>query len=382
MKTSFLRSAAAAFLIGSAAVGALAIIAAPQQAAAAGVRPAVGKALNEAIAAAGSGRGSEALAKVHQAESVPSLTPSEQQAISQTKEYIAAKTGQGSGSAACRAKFANDYSAGRYADVVGGDSDCLRKSGSFSGNDQLIVAQAYYLMGRYQECIRAARAAGGSSANELVMSCAYKSGDSATMRAVLEDLISGGKTQYWTNYLTSVENTHGLKDHQTLDIYRLRFRTGTMRTQDDYMLAAELALQVGSPQEAVDIVQKGMDAKVMSGDRATRLLNLAKTNTARDQAGMPGLQKAADASKTGDADVKLGEELTGFGKGQDAVAAIQKGIAKGVEDKSNAQMRLGQAYLAAGQRDAAINAFNKVDKNDPAASVVAHVWALYARTSH
>jgi len=381
MKTSFLRSAAAAFLLGSAAVASIAIVAVPMQAEAAGVRPAVGNALKEAIAAASSGHGSEALAKVHQAESVPSLTPSEQQAISQTKDYIAAKTGSGSGSAACRAKFANDYSAGRYSDVVGADTECLRAKGQLTGNDQLVRAQAYYLMGHYGECISAARGLGGS-ANELIMSCAYKSGDQATMRGVLEELITGGKTQYWANYLTSVENTHGLKDHQTLDILRLRLKTGTLRSQEDYMLGAELALQVGSPQEAVDFAQKGIDAKVLSGDRATRLLTLAKTNAAKDQANMAGLQKAADAAKTGDAAVKLGEELTGFGKGQDAVAEIQKGIAKGVDDKSGAQMRLGQAYLAAGQKDAAINAFNKIDKSDQAASTVAHVWVLYARTSH
>jgi tetratricopeptide (TPR) repeat protein len=383
MKTSFLRSAAAALLLGSAAIGAIAIVATPMQAEAAGVRPAVGNALKEAISLASSGHGSEALSKVHQAESVSGLTPSEQQAISQTKEYIAAKTGSGSGSAACRAKFANDYNAGRYHDVVGGDADCLHKAGSFSGNDQLIIAQAYYLMGSYQECIRAARAAGGSQANELVMSCAFKSGDSATMRGVLEDLISGGKTQYWSNYLTSVENsTKGLKDHQTLDIYRLRYKTGTMRNADDYMLAAELALQVNSPQEAVDIVQKGMDAKVLTGDRVVRLLNLAKANAAKDLPNLPAMEKAADAAKTGDADVKLGEELIGFGKGQDAVTAIQSGIRKGVDDKNNAQVRLGQAYLAAGQRDAAVSAFNKVDKNDAGWSTIGHIWALYARTGH
>jgi tetratricopeptide (TPR) repeat protein len=380
MNTTILRTLSLALLVGTATLG-VAGMATVEVAQAATVRPAVGNALKAAISEASSGNGSGALAKLREAESMPGLTASEQQAISQTKEYIAAKTGAGGGSVGCRAKFANDYNAGRYHDAIA-DADCLRSSGGLSGNDQLIVAQAYYLSGEYAEAIRAARAAGGPSANELILSAAFKSGDSETMRGVLEQLVSEGKTQYWTNLLTNAENTKGLKDHETLDIYRLRFRTGTMRSKDDYMLAGELALQVGSPSEAAAIMQKGIDAKVLTDDRATRLLNLAKTTAAKDVAGLGAMQKQADAAASGDADVKLGEDLTGAGRYPDAVTAIQNGIKKGVSDQGNAKVRLGQALLGAGQKDAAIRAFDSVSKDDPAQATVAHLWSIYARTSH
>ena len=58
--------------------------------------------------------------------------------------------------------------------------------------------------------------------------------------------------------------------------------------------------------------------------------------------------------------------------------SIQAGIAKGVTDKDNAQVRLGIALLNNGQKDAALKAFNKV--TDPKQSVGAHIWAVYART--
>ena len=45
---------------------------------------------------------------------------------------------------------------------------------------------------------------------------------------------------------------------------------------------------------------------------------------------------------------------------------------------NEAQIRLGMAYLGAGQKDAAQRAFAKV-KDDPKAVMVAHLWALYAR---
>jgi tetratricopeptide (TPR) repeat protein len=379
MNISHSRALAVALLLGGAAMAAATMIA-PQTAEAATVRPSVGKPLQEAISLANSGHGSEAMAKVHEAESVSGLTGGEQQAIAQTKEYIGAKTGAGGSATGCRAKFANDYNGGRYRDAIA-DADCLRKSGGLSGQDQLIVAQAYYLSGDYAEAIRAAREAGGPTAQELELSAAFKSGDSGTMRDVLEDLVSEGKTQYWGNLLSSAENTKGLKDHQTLDIYRLRFLTGSLRNDSDYMLAAELAVQLGSPQEAANMVQKGLDAKVLSGDRAVRLLNLAKGQAAKDAAGFPAMQKAADAAKSGDADVKLGEEYWGFGRYPDAISTIQNGIKKGTSDNANAQIRLGQAYLGAGQKDAAVRAFNAVTKDDGNQQVIAHLWSIYARTS-
>src|ERR1700689_827620 len=192
MKTNFLRAAAASFLLGSAGVTAAAIMI-PQGAEAAGVRPAVGTPLNEAISLANSGHGSEALAKVHQAESVGGLSASEQQSIAKGKDFPRAKAGPGSGPTACRAKFSNDYNASRYRDAIA-DADCLRKNGTFSGQDQLIVAQAYYLMGDYAGTIRAARGLGGAQAQELMLSAAYKSGDLDTQRTILEQLVRDGKS--------------------------------------------------------------------------------------------------------------------------------------------------------------------------------------------
>lgn len=378
MNTKLLRAAAAAFLIGGASVAVVATLA-PVTAEAAGVRASVGTPLKEAISLAGSGHGSEALAKVQQAQAVGGLSAAEQQAISQTKEYIAAKTGQGGGAAACRAKFANDYNAGRYRDAIA-DADCLRSKGQFTGNDQLIVAQAQYLSGDYAAAIRSARGIGGKAAQELMLSAAFKSGDQATMREVLESLIAGGASQYWAQYLTSAENSHGLQDHQTLDLLRLRFRTGTLRGPSDYELASELALQVGSPQEAADMMQKGFDTKVLTDNRAQRLLGVAKAAAAKDSASFPAMQKAADAAPTGDADVKFGEELTGFGKYADAITAIQNGIKKGVTDKGNAQVRLGVAYMGAGQKEAAQSAFAKVPKDGGNWPLIAHIWSMYARS--
>ena len=69
--------------------------------------------------------------------------------------------------------------------------------------------------------------------------------------------------------------------------------------------------------------------------------------------------------------------MIGEGKAKDAIAVIQNGMKKPLKDANNAQIRLGQAYLAAGQKAEAEAAFDKVKAPEKDA-LVAHLWALAA----
>ncbi|MGN6514557.1 MAG: hypothetical protein ACTHLR_01810 [Rhizomicrobium sp.] len=377
MVSQTFRALSAALLLTTAGVAA-GVISTTTVAEAAGARPPVAKLLNDAINLAKAGKTSGASAKVHQAEAVGGLTPGDQQAIEQVKSYIAAKSG--SGATGSKAKFAADYNAGRYAQVVGPDAEELRKAGQYDAQSQLIVAQAYYLMGNYTQAIKLLSGMSGDTAQSLLMSAAAKSGDSQAEMKAAERLILSGQSKYWPYMLAAADNTRGLSDHQTLDVARLRFLTGNMRNAEDYQLAAELAIQFGFPTEAATIAKKGVDAKVLTDARSQKLVALAQGNAAKDVANLPNTVKAANAAKNGDLLVKLGENYWGMGKYPDAVNAIKAGIAKGVTNADDAQIALGIAYVGAGQKDAATHAFNAV-KGSPAAETVAHIWSVYARTA-
>src|SRR4051812_6116084 len=348
---------------------------------AATVRPVVGKPLQQAISLANAGKGAAAMAKVHEAESAGKLTSSEQSAIAQTRNFIAAKTGSGGSSLGCKAKFATDYNAGRYREVVGPDADCLRKGSGYDFQSQVIVAQAYYLMGDYTTAVRMLRGLGNSAqVLSLLMSAAGKAGDTQTEGQVAERLILQGQSKYWTYMLTAADATRGLTDHQNLAIYRIRYATGTMRNAEDYELMTQLAIQLHFPTEAVAVAQKGFSVKLLQGDRDMRLQALAQAQAAKDTANLPNLQKQANASKTGDLLVQYGENLWGRGQYADAVNAIQAGIKKGGLDKPDeAQLSLGIAQLGAGQKDAAMKTFGGI-KGSPAAQTVAHIWSVYVRS--
>jgi tetratricopeptide (TPR) repeat protein len=384
MVSNTVRALGVALLLGAAIAGPGSLsLSVPVEAAA---RPQVGKALQEAIRLAGSGNMSAANEKVKEAESMGGLTPGDQQAIEQTKNYIAAKGGSGGGAGA-RIKFVNDYNAGHYKDVVGPDADELRKSGGFSGDDSLIVAQAYYLMGDNASAIHLLHNMHSEQALTLLMNAAIKANDTASVRDAEEQLVvTYNQPKYWTYLLQNADSTPGMSPENTMDVYRIRLLTGSMRNQDDYMTAAEVAIQIGCPTEAQAIVQNGITAKVLvsndPSNRIGRLLNMAKTQSTAEQASMANEAQAADKAKTGDASIKLAGQYWGMTQYQQALDAAKAGVAKGTSDDALAQIRLGMAYVGLHQKDGAVRAFNQAVKiaTKPGDTAVAHLWLDYAKT--
>lgn len=375
-----LRAIGLALVMGTAAVAAVSALTVTTAEAAA-IRSAVGKPLKDAQAAAAAGNYTGAMAKIREAESVGGLTAEEQKIITQMKQYIEVKSGGAvvTDSLGAQAKFDADYRAGRYRAAID-DADLLRKYGILNSTNIEIIAQAYYKTGAYGECARFARSNGGGEGMlRLQMTCATEAGDDATARNALEQLVaSTNKPEYWNRLLRLAERAKGLSDHQTLDIYRIKFMTGSMTGADEFETLATLAIQFGFDSEAQNVIQRGMAAKVLSGDRSNRLLNRARQDLQADLANLPRTVQAANAAKNGDPLMKLGEDYCGMGRYKDAVEAFQAGIAKGVSDPDNAQIRLGQGLYGAGQKDAALRAFGKA-AGSPNAQMTAHLWSLYVR---
>jgi hypothetical protein len=372
-----LRAAATALLLGTASLGAATFLAA-MPAAALTVSAKVGPLLKEAQSMIQAKNYSGAKAKLNEAEAAAS-TSDDRAVINSLRAALAVGSADPNTPAGAKAKFANDYNNGRYKDVIA-DAEYLRKQNVFDSQSQLIVGQAYYKGADYAGCVKYAKALGGNdTALELQARCAYEINDETTLRAALETLVGrSGKPEYWKLLLKTTERTKGLNDHNTLDINRIRYMTGNVATKDDYVLLAQLALQLGNAAEAQTYIQKGIDAKVLNDDRTQRLLALAKTQAAANAANEAKSLAAANAAPQGDDLAKVGENMIGEGKAKDAIGVIQNALKKPLKDQANAQTRLGQAYLAAGQKSDAIAAFGKV-KTPDASAVVAHLWTLYAR---
>ena len=183
-----LRAVLTAIFLGTAAAGAAAlVIAIPAQALT--VSNKVGPLVKEAQSLAQSKQLQGSAGKVSEAEAVkscPTTPPS-----STSSSSISRSPRLTSPSAAgAKAKFANDYNAGKYKEVIA-DGEILRKINELDAQYQLIVAQAYYKAGDNAGCVRYAKSLPSSeTALQLQARCAYETGDEATQRAALEQLVA------------------------------------------------------------------------------------------------------------------------------------------------------------------------------------------------
>src|ERR1700755_1991380 len=104
-----LRAAVTALFLGLAVVAGTSAI--TTTSAVAGVRPAVGKPLQEAQSLAAAGNYSAAMAQVNKAEAVGGLTPEESRIVSQMRSYISSKSSATGG----KGKFSADYRAATWS---------------------------------------------------------------------------------------------------------------------------------------------------------------------------------------------------------------------------------------------------------------------------
>ena len=72
-----------------------------------------------------------------------------------------------------KAKFANDYNAGKFKDVIA-DGELLRKFNVLDAQSQLIIGQAYYKARDYPGCVEYAKTLNSDVARELEARCAYE----------------------------------------------------------------------------------------------------------------------------------------------------------------------------------------------------------------
>ena len=198
----------------------------------------------------------------------------------------------------------------------------------------------------------------------------------------LEKLVSRyPKDEYWQNLMQKLLRSDAT-DRVMLNVYRLAAVVNAMRRADDYIEMAQLAIEAGLPGEAQSVLEQGINKKVIAEardiDRANRLLATAKRQADADRATLSTQEKEAAAAKTGDAEVRLGQAFLSYGMNDKALAALQRGIARGnLRNPAEAQLSLGMAQLQLGNKSEAAKAF-RAARGDATLSRVGNLWALHA----
>jgi hypothetical protein len=256
----------------------------------------------------------------------------------------------------------------------------------------VIIGQSYYLQKNFKQAAETLRTtvknAESAKRNpdkvwlELLMSAEYELGNTDAVAATMEKLILlYPDPKYWAQFVQMSERTLRGNPHVELDVARIKYHSGIMSTDREYTQMAEIALQEGLPCEGKAVLEKGNSAGVLgqpaNKEREARLLALAVKQCDADTKTLPqGVAEAAKQAK-GDATVKFGEAYWSMGDNDKAVELVTAGVTKGVDNKDDAQLRLGIAHISAGRRAEGLAAFKSIAPGTQAEKI-ANLWRIHS----
>jgi tetratricopeptide (TPR) repeat protein len=248
----------------------------------------------------------------------------------------------------------------------------------------LQIAQARYLSNDFAGARTAAEQIIASSPNPpegaflLALRTSYETKDAAGTTRALQGLVRHFPQQkYWEDLLN--DQLFRTKDDRGLRaLYRLMHDTGTLDKADDYAEMGSTLVTGGFPNEAKQVLERGMSSGVFNGDakgRAQQDLDRAKSGAALDAKELPKAGQQLATAKTADQMVGIGKLYFSQGDYEKAVDAFQQGLAKGgLKDADDANLLLGIAYARLNKPAEAKAAFDAI--KTPALAEVAGLWKI------
>ncbi|CAH0272969.1 hypothetical protein SRABI118_03543 [Massilia sp. Bi118] len=239
------------------------------------------------------------------------------------------------------------------------------------------LVRAYYLSNDYANAMKllrpqleAAEKAGKTPSSEdlrLYASAANKVKDDAAYLYGLEQMITYyPNDDVWMDSIyRGVVRKPGFSETNYPDVLRLEFAAVKVLTPEMYTELAELALKDGFPTEAKKVMDAGFAAGVLgtggSAAQHRKLRDRATKEAANDAKNIAAGEASAAKAKTGAGLVNLGWAYVTMDEFDKGIGFIEQGIAKGsLKAPDEAKVRLGMAYLRAGQKDKAISTFQSV----------------------
>lgn len=375
-----------------------------------GLRPEVGKPLQQASQLLSAGKGREALAKVREADEVGNKTAAEQLTIDRMMGAAAQRAGDNatavraflavhpklSGAEQTQVAESLAFAYSQLRDWSKSMQWVERAQQAGSRSSQLNQLQSYLQaqLGDYAAIGRDAAAAVASAEKAgrkpdegdllRLADAQQRTNNMTAYVGTLEKLLAyHPKKDYWSAYLGRLQRKPGFSDRLGLDVMRLKLASGTLESTDDYMEMAQLALQARLPAEGLKIVDKGLASgalgKGAEADRHKRLRDLAVKREAERKAAIDSEAVAAAQAKDGNDLVEVGYAYVTMGETERGIKLIEQGIAKGdLKRPEDAKLRLGMAQLQSPATKAkGVQTLRQLKGNDGTAEV-GRLWIVLA----
>ncbi|MES2105287.1 MAG: tetratricopeptide repeat protein [Pseudomonadota bacterium] len=375
------------------------------------MRPEIGKHVQAAGDLFKAKKYKEALAKLHETDSISGKNASENFTIERMRAAVASAAGDNDTAIrAYEAVLATNkltgpdhltylkalagayYKAGNYAKTV----QSITRFYADGGNDPAMrpfLIQSLYMSGDFGRTLKEVQAdlasderAGRTPSEtslQLYANAALKQNDKTGYVNALEKLLAYyPKKELWTDMLSRLPGKPGFSERLALDVYRLKLAVGQLTKTGDFMEMSQLSLQAGYPSEAIKLIDQGYKSGALGAgpeaERHKRLRDLANKNLAESNKGLAAAEADAEQSKDGTGLVNLGYLYVTAGQVDKGLALMEKGIAKdNIKHPDDAKLHLGIAYLQAGKKANAIKTLKSVQGKDGTADL-ARYWIIYA----
>ena len=180
----------------------------------------------------------------------------------------------------------------------------------------------------------------------------------------------------WRDAIALYAQSSGDAPTTLVDLYRLQRLTHSLTGEGDHARYADVLISKGFPGEAKAMLDEGFAAKAVDRNRASMKTYhaLATAKAAGDRASLDGQVKAALASPAAKQAMVLGEAYYGYGDYAKAAAMFRAAQGKSGVDAELANLRLGMALAASGDKAGATAALALV--TGPRAEI-AKYWQTY-----
>lgn len=371
-----------------------------------GVRPEVGRPLQQAAELLKAGKAREALAKVREAEGAAGITANERLTIDRMKAAAAQRAGDfptaiqaleaihprtsGAESGQIAEQLASAYAQQRNNAKA---TEWMNRAIAAGNNSPTMRQLQQYLMSASGDYAAIARDAGAAVASAeqagrrpaeddllRLADAQQRLGQPGYVNTLEKLVLNYPKKDYWNAYLARLPRKSGFSPRYELDVMRLRVAAGTLSSTAEFMEMSQLLVQAGLPAEALRVADQGFKSGALgTGPEAARHQRLRELIVRRDgevRAALPAATADAAAQPDGDALVRVGMVHASIGQFDEGIRLIEQGIAKGkLRHAEEAKLRLGLAKLQAGKRPAALQTLRAVKGNDGTADI-ARLWTV------
>lgn len=266
------------------------------------------------------------------------------------------------------------------------------KDGGTQPSVRTMLIQSHYLSGDFAATARelevdvnADLAAGRAPTEErlrLLASSQSQAKNDAGYVVALERLVAyHPKKEYWFDLLSRTTRKSGFAERLGLDAYRLQKAVAGLRDAGEYTDVAQMAQQAGYPIEARELIEQGYAASVLGiGPQAAQHKALRERFAKAAADDLKSLAPAASAGvRDGNVLASTGLNLFFAGQADKGLAMMEEGLAKGgLRQPEDTRLRLGMAYVLAGQKDKALATLAAVKGGDGSADL-ARLWSLHAQ---